>query len=137
MVRRPPTSTRTDTLFPYTTLFRSDEHLGDRAFEADLDAHVPADLGHDLGDPAHAADAVAPRALLAVHLAEDMVEENIGAARRVGARVIADHRVETEGGLDRLALEPAVEHRARRLGEQVEHIALPFEAAGGEKIGRA
>src|SRR3546814_1170707 len=24
MVRRPPTSTRTDTLFPYTTLFRSD-----------------------------------------------------------------------------------------------------------------
>src|SRR3546814_20158641 len=61
-----------------------------------------------------------------------MVEENIGAARRVGARVIADHRVETEGGLDRLALEPAVEHRARRLGEQLEHIALPFEAEGGE-----
>src|SRR3546814_6306007 len=27
MIRRPPRSTRTDTLFPYTTLFRS-EHLG-------------------------------------------------------------------------------------------------------------
>src|SRR3546814_17708993 len=26
MVRRPPRSTRTDTLFPYTTLFRSAEH---------------------------------------------------------------------------------------------------------------
>src|SRR3546814_12171699 len=25
MIRRPPRSTRTDTLFPYTTLFRSDE----------------------------------------------------------------------------------------------------------------
>src|SRR3546814_3257004 len=25
MIRRPPGSTRTDTLFPYTTLFRSDE----------------------------------------------------------------------------------------------------------------
>src|SRR3546814_19988430 len=25
MIRRPPTSTRTDTLFPYTTLFRSTE----------------------------------------------------------------------------------------------------------------
>src|SRR3546814_6419240 len=25
MIRRPPISTRTDTLFPYTTLFRSDE----------------------------------------------------------------------------------------------------------------
>src|SRR3546814_11367788 len=27
MIRRPPRSTRTDTLFPYTTLFRSDHHL--------------------------------------------------------------------------------------------------------------
>src|SRR3546814_18232395 len=27
MIRRPPRSTRTDTLFPYTTLFRSDVHL--------------------------------------------------------------------------------------------------------------
>src|SRR3546814_366281 len=34
MIRRPPRSTRTDTLFPYTTLFRSGraaEALGDRA----------------------------------------------------------------------------------------------------------
>src|SRR3546814_3113441 len=34
MIRRPPRSTRTDTLFPYTTLFRSvgvpDERLGER-----------------------------------------------------------------------------------------------------------
>src|SRR3546814_2281477 len=27
MIRRPPRSTRTDTLFPYTTLFRSDDPL--------------------------------------------------------------------------------------------------------------
>src|SRR3546814_1870188 len=27
MIRRPPRSTRTDTLFPYTTLFRSGEHV--------------------------------------------------------------------------------------------------------------
>src|SRR3546814_15014664 len=27
MMRRPPISTRTDTLFPYTTLFRSPDHL--------------------------------------------------------------------------------------------------------------
>src|SRR3546814_9949091 len=26
MIRRPPISTRTDTLFPYTTLFRSEDH---------------------------------------------------------------------------------------------------------------
>src|SRR3546814_6276515 len=30
MIRLPPRSTRTDTLFPYTTLFRSDEPLGER-----------------------------------------------------------------------------------------------------------
>src|SRR3546814_5510386 len=32
MIRRPPRSTRTDTLFPYTTLFRSDileDHVAD------------------------------------------------------------------------------------------------------------
>src|SRR3546814_20620842 len=28
MIRRPPRSTRTDTLFPYTTLFRSQESAG-------------------------------------------------------------------------------------------------------------
>src|SRR3546814_5221775 len=40
MIRRPPRSTRTDTLFPYTTLFRSrlrpaarSEHLGQPAVE--------------------------------------------------------------------------------------------------------
>src|SRR3546814_7706249 len=30
MIRRPPRSTRTDTLFPYTTLFRSDHHRADQ-----------------------------------------------------------------------------------------------------------
>src|SRR3546814_2884920 len=35
MIRRPPRSTRTDTLFPYTTLFRSRAMLGDRIFEYD------------------------------------------------------------------------------------------------------
>src|SRR3546814_3985074 len=33
MIRRPPRSTRTDTLFPYTTLFRSARHLAARADE--------------------------------------------------------------------------------------------------------
>src|SRR3546814_12639877 len=35
MIRRPPRSTRTDTLFPYTTLFRSDQALQDRCGEAE------------------------------------------------------------------------------------------------------
>src|SRR3546814_580466 len=33
MIRRPPRSTRTDTLFPYTTLFRSQDQRGDRTLE--------------------------------------------------------------------------------------------------------
>src|SRR3546814_3675239 len=39
MIRRPPRSTRTDTLFPYTTLFRS----------LSCDAIVPDQLGLGLG----------------------------------------------------------------------------------------
>src|SRR3546814_19145513 len=54
MIRRPPRSTLTDTLFPYTTLFRSEvvaQHrrmLQHRA--RDLDGGVPR---QDLDDPAH------------------------------------------------------------------------------------
>src|SRR3546814_9538332 len=36
MIRRPPRSTRTDTLFPYTTLFRSDPGEFARGRVADL-----------------------------------------------------------------------------------------------------
>src|SRR3546814_12561480 len=42
MIRRPPRSTRTDTLFPYTTLFRS--LVGDR--RRALDRAVERDLRH-------------------------------------------------------------------------------------------
>src|SRR3546814_11716341 len=41
MIRRPPRSTRTDTLFPYTTLFRS---VVVRAF-----LHVAGTVGHEHG----------------------------------------------------------------------------------------
>src|SRR3546814_5139944 len=34
MIRRPPRSTRTDTLFPYTTLFRSFQRVGDLIWAA-------------------------------------------------------------------------------------------------------
>src|SRR3546814_11630418 len=37
MIRRPPSSTRTDTLFPYTTPFRSGQHF------ASLERHQLAD----------------------------------------------------------------------------------------------
>src|SRR3546814_1417844 len=37
MIRRPPRSTRTDTLFPYTTLFRSKDALRAIQFEHQID----------------------------------------------------------------------------------------------------
>src|SRR3546814_12784241 len=54
MIRRPPRSTRTDTLFPYTTLFRS--HGGHAAVgdlvqhAADVDEGKPGDAGGDQGE---------------------------------------------------------------------------------------
>src|SRR3546814_2231906 len=39
MIRRPPRSTRTDTLFPYTTLFRS-VHIGQHIAVCDVDDPV-------------------------------------------------------------------------------------------------
>src|SRR3546814_10993220 len=39
MIRRPPRSTRTDTLFPYTTLFRSGDRGDGARFEIDAPPH--------------------------------------------------------------------------------------------------
>src|SRR3546814_10761115 len=66
MIRRAPRSTRTDTLFPYTTLFRSGDrgHGGGRAFGEpgnDLPAGVAVVEAAYFGDDA--ARAVAPGAI--------------------------------------------------------------------------
>src|SRR3546814_14632954 len=53
MIRQPPRSTRTDTLFPYTTLFRSKDGYVDRAdFKARMEQRRgecfdKADINHD------------------------------------------------------------------------------------------
>src|SRR3546814_11699808 len=54
MIRRPPSTTRTDTLFPYTTLFRS-HHAVTRKFEIGRDAQsltlvVPEQFGFSWRD---------------------------------------------------------------------------------------
>src|SRR3546814_16971381 len=62
MIRRPPRSTRTDTLFPYTTLFRSDR------VELEVDAFlgIRARAGLGAGDAVRTADARAARVVAAV-----------------------------------------------------------------------
>src|SRR3546814_20509670 len=43
MIRRPPRSTRTDTLFPYTTLFRS--YIGDLVQRTEMELMKTPNLG--------------------------------------------------------------------------------------------
>src|SRR3546814_16175704 len=64
MIRRPPRSTRTDTLFPYTTLFRSRGHPAVAATPPSAQAYLEAcpsargagalHSGHREADPDHA-----------------------------------------------------------------------------------
>src|SRR3546814_19111177 len=46
MIRRPPRSTRTDTLFPYTTLFRSIQNYGTHVTGEFADRMMGGGLGH-------------------------------------------------------------------------------------------
>src|SRR3546814_6065614 len=50
MIRRPPRSTRTDTLFPYTTLFRSDRETVDVFTHRDYLADVAITEGNRLSE---------------------------------------------------------------------------------------
>src|SRR3546814_4602621 len=71
MIRRPPRSTRTDTLLPYTTLCRSRLHL--------LPRHEPQRRRVDaIPQPAHLARAViehVPQVAVAVHRSEEHTSE--------------------------------------------------------------
>ncbi len=94
-------------------------------------------LRHRLRDRAHAADGVAPDALLAVHLAERMVQHHIGRTCGIGAGVIADDGVEAIERLDQIALEGLVQHLAGRTREQVEQRALLRQRQSVEDVGGA
>src|SRR3546814_7536208 len=67
MRRRPPTSTRSDTLFPYTTLFRA--HAGNEHGEK---GGVEGDDGHPGGELSHG---------LAVHASREHGEPIVGGGK--------------------------------------------------------
>src|SRR3546814_12717037 len=99
MIRRPPRSTRTDTLFPYTTLFRSvvlgRPPVGRPAGVADADGAVQRALGDDAGE-------IGKFALGAP--AVDRAVAQRGDARGVVAAVLqALEAVEQQGSPGRLA----------------------------------
>src|SRR3546814_13524111 len=97
MIRRPPRSTRTDTLFPYTTLFRSAGPFAGQVVDAaqekvDVDRaaverHVAGLDGREVEDVVDQReqalrgvdDALGILALPRVHLAEILVVDDLGA----------------------------------------------------------
>src|SRR3546814_3345544 len=83
MIRRPPRSTRTDTLFPYTTLFRS--------FTADLGQ------GEEL-EPARAKAelmGIAPNHIYIDDLREEFVRDFVFPMMRANARYEGDYLLGT------------------------------------------
>src|SRR3546814_7098842 len=99
MIRRPPRSTRTDTLFPYTTLFRSEG--------AQIRLDVAIMIGRDrielrLGDRSGGAEQI---------------------DRDAARRILAAERIEVVGRVDRL-LQTLADDVPARIGELVEVLKI-------------
>src|SRR3546814_12479252 len=89
MIRRPPRSTLTDTLFPYTTLFRAGCEHHDRLLDQGFDAAGGAREHRLLGNPQGAPGLVAParstlRGIGGGKVPAFTVAERITAVRQIG-----------------------------------------------------
>src|SRR3546814_3256610 len=93
MIRRPPRSTRTDTLFPYTTLFRSlVEHRGHaRAARARERHHRVAAFGRELGR--QCGDQLVVERVDLVQRDDHRLVDQVGA---IGFEFVADDAVRSE-----------------------------------------
>src|SRR3546814_5304926 len=93
MIRRPPRSTRTDTLFPYTTLFRSQGSGRDRALPSHRPREIASALLQGLGARSRPWDRASRSRSLAQHLDDEhcrYIQPIPGRARPVR---IDDHHV--------------------------------------------
>src|SRR3546814_14600234 len=117
MIRRPPRSTRTDTLFPYTTLFRSYEVVG-----IHLDAHLDADIVLVVD---------VPRRGVADDFAVGGLQEQAALPEGFGKRRHAERRVEILARLDH------VERGLALRGEQVADVIAEVAGSRGleERVG--
>src|SRR3546814_2611855 len=82
MIRRPPVPTRTDTLFPYTTLFRSGREAAPL-----FEQQRGIGLRHRLRDARHAADRLGD-------LLDEQLLADVAAELRFGHVVLAQERFE-------------------------------------------
>src|SRR3546814_18819896 len=102
MIRRPPRSTRTDTLFPYTTLFRSQPRKGDG--------------GEKSGQGCHHDEAVEGRLVESrrqeCHGGDENREANVGHQSPVGVSGAAHHPPDGRDERAREHQQREIQHRA-------------------------
>src|SRR3546814_12063703 len=126
MIRRPPRSTRTDTLFPYTTLFRSEGlHPADGAADRAGDLYIL--VIHIKSGEAESQPAVEQRPLVADLVAVDLFgiegEEGVDLLiGRSGDRVGGRRRGARAARVEAAALEAlrigSIRSEARRVGKE-------------------
>src|SRR3546814_9193732 len=158
MIRRPPRSTRTDTLFPYTTLFRSDEIPSrDVVPEGGVGVHTPAlqhqprhaarrpedfriqALGDDFGDGTHhetGAEEAVELEILVLRVEQRRVEQQraVGPGG-LGAQLVAVDELPPERGVvDRQDARAAAGQAVAGL-HAVEVEAAALVAARGRQVG--
>src|SRR3546814_5592805 len=122
MIRRPPRSTRTDTLFPYTTLFRSREleaaaGLGLAVFLALDDAAVA-------GEEAGALDGGTQRRLVAGQRLADAVLDRAGLA---GEAAAADRRDDVILAAALGDVEQLVDDEAQRRAREIDRLVAAVD----------
>src|SRR3546814_2039576 len=112
MIRRPPRSTRTDTLFPYTTLFRSSAIIGrkieratkkeradqegprgePRLARAEVHEGCAAETGHGMDELDLRGEPEIPRfEIVAAQIAPDPDDHREAAANRKSTRLNSSH----------------------------------------------
>ncbi len=110
-------------------LHQDPDHLG---IGLDLRTLLPRGAGDRIADASHATAHVAPHAADPVALAHHVMEQDVGRPRHRGRRHRADDRVGRERHLELLRLEPAVENRSRRPGQDLDR-PLPLGAELDER----
>src|SRR3546814_20404569 len=112
MIRRPPRSTRTDTLFPYTTLFRSALLVDDVerrlavAVERAQRHELPAFADKLVVPPDHARPRHAVAKLVEEALGQGHVGDGSGSAERAGSVIRSRRRGESAGAHPRAPCHP-------------------------------
>src|SRR3546814_8996480 len=128
MIRRPPRSTRTDTLFPYTTLFRSDviatdEQLGKPAGHDIAEGIYNLPVIRALADGAPDLQALLGRPIAdrELEIARKLVRESDGVAQSLEvARDFVGQAVQTLAPFGATPSAPALSGAAQPLLEDVE-----------------